>query len=262
MPDELAQAIESAARLIVESTYVVALSGAGLSVESGIPTFRGEGGLWTRIGEPSMSGYQEFLADPSGWWRRQQDHEAGPERSHFREAIESAEPNLGHYALAELERLGILRMTITQNVDDLHNRAGSRRLTEIHGNRTRVRCIDCEARWSRRQFELQDGRADCPECGGLVKGDTVMFGEPIPRSVLDTCFLETERCDCMIVVGTSATVYPAASFPEMVKGRGGLVIEANPNETPLSGIADVVLRSSTSESLPGLVERISALKRV
>ena len=147
--DELTQAIESATRLIVESTYVIALVGAGLSAESGIPTFRGPGGLWTRIGEPSMNGYQEFLADPSGWWKQQREQQANPDRAHFRGAIEKAEPNAGHYALAELEKLGILKRMITQNVDNLHYVAGSMQVTEIHGNRTKLRCIGCEARWHR-----------------------------------------------------------------------------------------------------------------
>ena len=106
MDENLENALDLAATLIAESTYVVALTGAGLSVDSGIPTFRGEGGLWTRIGEPSMMGYQEFLADPAGYMRKQRDLESGPERSHFRAAIESAVPNAGHYALAELESDG------------------------------------------------------------------------------------------------------------------------------------------------------------
>ena len=260
MPDELTQAIESATRLIVESTYVVALVGAGLSAESGIPTFRGPGGLWTRIGEPSMNGYQEFLADPSGWWKQQQEQQADPDRSHFREAIEKAEPNAGHYALAELEELGILKMTITQNVDNLHYIAGSKQVMEIHGNRTKLRCIGCEARWHRHEFEIGEFPPECPECGDLVKSDTVMFGEPIPRSVLERCFDEVELCDCIIVVGTSATVYPAASFPQTVKERGGLMIEFNPNETPLSSISDAALRCPTGESLPGVVKRIKESK--
>ena len=262
MDENLENALDLAAKLIMESTYVVALTGAGLSADSGIPTFRGEGGLWTRIGEPSMTGYQEFLADPADYMRKQRELESGPERSHFRAAIESAVPNAGHYALAELETIGVLRMIITQNVDDLHNAAGSRHVTEIHGNRTKMRCIGCEARWTRRQFEeMHEGRPDCPECGAVVKSDTVMFGEPIPRSVLARCFAETERCDCIIVAGTSATVYPAASFPETVKAYGGLLIEANPDDTPLTSLADVALRSSTARSLPALVERVRALKR-
>ena len=125
-----------------------------------------------------------------------------------------------------------------------------------------MRCIGCEARWTRREYEeMHEGRPDCPECGAIVKSDTVMFGEPIPRSVLARCFAETEKCDCIIVAGTSATVYPAASFPETVKAYGGILIEANPNDTPLTPLADVALQSSTAESLPALVERVRALRR-
>ena len=251
------RAIERAAELIGASNHAVALVGAGLSAESGIPTFRGAGGLWTRLGEPSMNGYQQFLRDPARWWEHQLNPEADPARTEFREAIDRAEPNDGHYALAAMERLDVLKMTITQNVDNLHVRAGSSRLVEIHGNRTKVRCIGCELRWPREAFDYETLPPLCPECGGLVKGDTVMFGEPIPPSVIDACFRETAVCDCMIVCGTSATVFPAASFPRMVKDNGGVVIEANPNPTPLSDMADVVLRGPTGELLPEVVKRLS-----
>ena len=116
--------VEEAAKIIAGSSYAVALVGAGLSVESGVPTFRGPGGLWTRVGQPSMNGYKQFLADPAAWWEHQVD----------RDAIDRAEPNPGHYALAELEAAGLLKMTISQNVDDLHFKAGSSKVAEIHGN--------------------------------------------------------------------------------------------------------------------------------
>lgn len=250
------RAVDTAVDIIRQSEYLVALVGAGLSAESGIPTFRGAGGLWTRIGEPSFNGYQDLLRDPVGWWRNQLDPEADPARTEFRAAIDAAEPNPGHAALVDLERMDILKMTITQNVDNLHARAGSTRLIEIHGNRTKVRCISCEARWPREAFDYRELPPICPECGGLVKGDTVMFGEPIPPSVLGACFAATDLCDCMIVCGTSATVYPAAAFPQAVSERGGFVIEANPNPTPLSEMADVALRGPTGTVLPQLVERL------
>ncbi len=250
-------AIERAAELISGSEYVVALVGAGLSAESGIPTFRGAGGLWTRVGEPSMNGYERFLTDPVRWWKHQLDPEADPARAEFREAIDSAEPNPGHYALASMERLGALKTIITQNVDNLHFRAGSSKVVEIHGNRAKVRCVGCESRWPRAAFDYDALPPICPRCGSLVKGDTVMFGEPIPPSVIDACFRETAMCDCMIVCGTSATVFPAASFPRIVKENGGKLIEANPNPTPLSETADVVLRGPAGESLPELVRRIA-----
>ena len=251
--------LEQAAQHIVSSQYVVALVGAGLSVESGVPTFRGPGGLWTKLGEPSMNGFQDFVRDPATWWKAQKNQQRDPDRAHFREAIEKAKPNQGHYALADLEHMGILKMTITQNVDDLHAQAGQEMLAEIHGNRTKMRCISCESRWHREHFDGDDYPLTCPDCQGLVKSDTVMFGEPIPKSVLETCFRHTELSDCMIVIGTSATVYPAASFPSIVQGNGGVFIEANPNPTPLSGAADVVLRGPTGETLPNLVKRIRAL---
>ena len=260
MKNDLADAVERAARLMTDSKHVVALVGAGLSTESGIPTFRGPGGLWTRLGEPSIRGYQQFLEDPTAWWEQQMDQQTDPARTEFREAIDRAKPNPGHYAMAEMEEMGVLKLTITQNVDNLHYSAGSRLVAEIHGNRTKLRCIACESRWTRDGFEIEPFPPRCPQCGGLVKADTVMFGEPIPPGVLDVCFEGTARCDCMIVAGTSATVYPAASFPETVKQKGGRLIEANPNETPLSALCDVVLRGPTGETLPLLVERIRELK--
>ncbi len=262
MQEEQAEAVENAARLIAESTYGVALVGAGLSVESGIPTFRGPGGLWTRVGEPSMSGFIEFKRDPAAWWKGQEELQADPARAEFRDAIELARPNQGHYALAELEGVGILKMIITQNVDDLHSQAGSKLITEIHGNRTRMRCIGCEGRWHREEFHSNEYPLNCPDCGDLVKSDTVMFGEPIPPSVLPTCFEETEKCDCMLSIGTSATVYPAAGFPVEVKEKGGYLIEANPNDTPLSRHSDVVLRGPTGETLPMVVSRVRDLKDI
>ena len=260
MTDRLADAIDSAARLIAKSSHVTALVGSGISVESGIPTFRGPGGLWTRLGEPSVRGYQRFLDDPVAWWKQQQDEQADPARTEFRAAIDRAEPNAGHRALAELERLGVLKLTITQNVDNLHYRAGSDLVAEIHGNRTKLRCIACESRWPRDEFPVDSYPPRCPECDGLVKSDTVMFGEPIPPGVLDLCQRGTESSDCMIVAGTSGTVYPAARFPRAVKDRGGRIIEANPNETPLTGRSDVVLRGSTGETLPRLVQRVRELR--
>ena len=259
MADNLAEAVERAARLIVDSNYVVALVGAGISVESGISTFRGPGGLWTRIGEPSMRGYQQFLEDPAAWWEQQLDQDADAVRTEFRAAIDSAAPNAGHHALAELESLGALKFTITQNVDNLHHEAGSKLVAEIHGSRTKLRCIQCESRWHRDEFEVKEYPPICPSCGGIVKTDTVMFGEPIPPGVLAVCFQETDQSDCMLTIGTSATVYPAASFPESVKQGGGYLIEANPNETPLSSIADVVLRGPTGQTLPELVQRVREL---
>ena len=129
------------------------------------------------------------------------------------EALAAARPNPGHLALVELEELGVLKCVITQNVDNLHRAAGSRRLLEIHGNATLIRCIECVARFPRDAIDFAELPPRCPRCDGILKSDTVSFGEPIPPDVLERCFEEAERADCMIVAGTSATVYPAAQFP-------------------------------------------------
>lgn len=247
------KAVEEAAELIVSSSYVTALTGAGVSVESGIPPFRGHGGLWTRFGEPSMDGYRRFLSNPKRWW---EERLRRLEERSLAKAIFGAKPNPGHHALAELEKLGILKTLITQNIDDLHNKAGSRRVLEIHGNIYKLRCIDCLSRFPLSGFNFSELPPRCPSCGGLVKSDTVMFGEPIPRDVLTRCLKEAERSDCMVVVGTSAVVYPAAALPLVVKRKGGVLIEVNPTRTELSDLCEVVVRASSGEALPRLVEEI------
>ncbi|MFQ6076049.1 MAG: NAD-dependent protein deacylase, partial [Candidatus Bathyarchaeia archaeon] len=255
MPD-LEERLEKAAEILASSNYAVALTGAGVSVESGIAPFRGPGGLWTRYGEPPMDGYQRFLRDPKGWWMRRMKPD---ERMRERLAtLLSAKPNPGHYALVELEAMGVLKCLITQNIDNLHRRAGSRRLVEIHGNVTLLRCVSCQRRRSREGFEVIGVPPRCPDCGGIVKSDTVMFGEPIPTDVLERCWLEVGRCDCMLVVGTSAKVYPAASFPVRVKRAGGTLIEVNLYESKLTPVCDVVLRGSSGEVLPLILERVKA----
>lgn len=244
-------AVREAARMIGAARYCTALVGAGISKESGIPTFRGEGGLWTRQGEPPMNGYQLFLEDPRGWWLERLDQQRNP--PDFARAIAVARPNPGHEALAALERRGCLKHLITQNVDGLHIDAGSTAITEIHGNRRTLRCIECGRRGPVRDFAEDEVPPRCDRCGGVVKSDTVMFGEPIPRAFLDTCFDQVGRSDLMLVIGTSATVYPAADFPIQVLRRGGAIIEVNVDETPFTPYAAVVLRGPSGELLPRVV---------
>ena len=247
--------IKRAAQLIFSAEYVLALTGAGVSVESGIRPFRGPGGIWTERGEPPMDGYRRFMADPKAYWEnRTKPGRSGGSR--YREA----KPNPGHKALAELEEMGHLKWLITQNVDNLHTEAGSRNVLEIHGNSRKLRCTSCNARFPREGFDFSELPPKCPVCGGMVKGDTVMFGEPIPSDVLNRCFEESRRSDCMLVVGTSAVVHPAASLPLIVKRNGGVLIEVNPHETELSGICDVCIGAPSGESLPELVSEIKVLK--
>lgn len=246
------RAVEDAVRVLRRSEHAVALCGAGLSAESGIPTYRGTGGLWTRFGEPTIDGWELFCADPAAWWREALERRhAGSE---FAQAIDRAEPNPGHIGLAQLEEMGRLGHVITQNIDGLHRRAGSRCVTEIHGNRFLVRCMNCGARERLATISLERVPPLCPECGGVLKNDTVMFGEPIPEDALRECFRQTALADAFLSIGTSALVYPAAEFPVMAKRRGAPLIEINPEETALSDVADVTVRASAGRALPAIVE--------
>src|ERR1700675_4747020 len=249
--------IRHAAEMLLAARYPIALTGAGMSVESGIPPFRGPGGLWTKYGEPPMNGYQIFLADPKKAWedriRRQNDELWGP--------LKVARPNAGHTALADLEGLGVLRFLITQNVDDLHRRAGQSALAEIHGNWKLLRCIECGSRFRGEEIRLDVLPPQCPKCDGLVKGDTVAFGEPIPPDVLQDCVEHSARADLVIVAGTSATVYPAAGFAIEVKQRGGMLIESNLYESEITRVCDISLRGATGEVLPRLAAAISDLRK-
>jgi NAD-dependent deacetylase len=251
--------IERAAKLIIESHYVVALTGAGISVESGIRPFRGPGGLWTEFGEPPMDGYQRFIQNPKKHWEEMAKR--GSRDSEFVRTLGEAKPNPAHFALAELEQIGVLKYLITQNIDNLHLAAGSRNVAEIHGNSQKLRCMKCHNRYSRTAVSLETLPPRCPLCGGVIKTDTVMFGEPIPPDVLRICQYETDKADCMVSVGTSAFVYPAAGFPLEVKQKGGILIEINLYESELTPYCELILRGKAGEILPQLIDHIKTLKQ-
>ncbi len=249
---------ENAAQILRGSKHVICLTGAGLSVESGIRPFRGPGGLWTEPGEPPMDGYQRFLRDAASAWRERMQPE-GPMKA-FSETLLRARPNPAHLALVELEQMEVLRCLITQNVDNLHRAAGQQNLLEIHGNATLLRCIDCLERRPRAavQIDLDHLPPRCKTCGGIIKSDTVEFGEPIPRDVLQRCMEQGERADCCIVAGTSATVYPAAQIPLDVLTRGGRLIEVNLYESDITQQCVVSLRGPAAATLTRLTDAVSA----
>ncbi len=250
--------VAEAARLVASARHLVALVGAGLSAESGIPTYRGPGGLWTNHGEPPLLSYRDFSNDPGVWWesRLRCEIEPGNPIYEMKLAVDRAVPNGGHLALAELERRGLLQCTITQNVDGLQGEAGSEALLEIHGNRTRLRCVGCGFRRPRQGFEIDGLPPVCAHCGGVIKLDTVMFGEPIPADVLGSCADQAERADCMLLVGTSGTVNPAARLPLLAKEKGAVLIEINPEPTALTPWCDLVLTGPSGDILPMLVGRL------
>jgi NAD-dependent deacetylase len=263
------QLIAKAAWDLTNSLHAVALTGAGISTESGIPDFRGPKGIWTLNPEAerrAYRSYEKFVADPKGWW---EELLAQP-RASFLDSLEEALPNPGHYALAELEQLGILKCVITQNIDALHEKAGTKKLLEYHGSVAKLRCISCDLRFRRDEFDLanliQENQLPprCPECRGIIKSDTVSFGEPIPSDVARQSLEEARKCDLMLICGTSAVVYPFANLPRIAKQKGKVtIIEVNADPTPLTeeGISDYLIQGKTGEVLPRLVEEVERTKK-
>jgi NAD-dependent deacetylase len=223
--------------------HPLVLTGAGLSVPSGIPDFRSASGLWTRYDIEEYATIEAFLRHPEKVWRM------------FRELgqlVDGAAPNPGHVALAQLEQMGRLAAVVTQNIDGLHQRAGSRNVIEFHGTADRFRCVFCARVVPRAEagpLLRTDGIPVCP-CGRLMKPDVVLFGESIPRAALREAVAQAEAADVILVAGTSATVAPASLLPEMVRRHRGLIIEANQEETLLSELADLRLDGDVAETLP------------
>ena len=260
--------IERAARYIVESSYAIALTGAGMSTESGIPDFRGPQGVWTKNPEAERRaylGWQRFQEDPKGWWEERLAASTGALGE-----LGAREPNAGHHALVELERMGIIKYLVTQNVDGLHEKAGQQHLYEYHGSFAKLRCLECNARFRRDEFDLQDllqkGQLPpiCPSCGGIIKTDGVGFGEPIPGDVAQGSLEEAWKCDMMLICGTSAVVYPFANLPRVARQRGiATIIEVNAEPTPLTheGISDFIIQGKTGEVLPEIVEEVKRLSQ-
>jgi NAD-dependent deacetylase len=263
--------IEQAARDLAKSKHAVALTGAGISTESNIPDFRGPKGIWTLDKEAEAKAYERydlFLHNPRAYW----EEIIGLRGTYgaFHGQIREARPNPGHYALAELEALGILKCVITQNIDGLHKKAGSSRVLEYHGSVNAVRCVSCGSRFAREDVSLDELPPRC-RCGGVLKDDVVHFKEPIPADVMEESEKEALRCDLMLICGTSAVVYPFANLPRMARYHrrrliAGLdvvgytssvkIIEVNADPTPLTeeGISDYLIKGKTGEILPAIVK--------
>jgi len=235
-------------RDIQSATRIVALSGAGMSVESGIASFRGPGGLWEKY-DPEEYGHINTLRyEPAKAWIMLSD---------MQREILKAKPNKGHYALAELERMGKLRAIITQNVDGLHHVAGNREVIEFHGHLQTVSCMDCGHRVPSAGIDLEKLPPCCAQCGGPVKPDAVFFGEAIPPEALSRSHREASTCDLMLVIGTSAMVYPAASMPDIARDAGAKVVEINPSDTPLTGrTSSYIVRGSSGDVLERVVRQL------
>jgi NAD-dependent deacetylase len=253
----VSDALRRLAELVLDARRTVAFTGAGVSTESGIPDFRSPGGLWDRF-DPSEFTYQNFMGSLAG---RRKYWALG--RVTY-PVIRAARPNGAHLALAELHRLDRLDCCITQNIDDLHQRAGlpAEKVIELHGNATRTRCLACGIAYTRDEvhewLEERDGLPACPACGGVVKPTTVLFGEPMPAAELREGERRARAADLFVVLGSSLGVYPAAYMPAHAKHAGATLAIVNLEPTPLDGQADLVIREKASVAMAAVLQEVRA----
>jgi NAD-dependent deacetylase len=243
-PDD---ALQTAARVLARSAKLAVFTGAGISKESGIPTFREpETGLWAQYDPMQLATPEAYRKDPAFVWSWY-EHRFG--------VAADAEPNPGHLAIAELESLLPRVVIITQNIDGLHQRAGSSQVIELHGSMHSFRCIDGRHRgycWE--DFADQEEKPPrCPECGDFLRPEVVWFGEGLPPDALNAAQRLSAGCDVMLIVGTSGVVYPAAAMPMIAKEAGATVIDVNPERDALAQTCDLFLRGPGGEVLPELV---------
>ena len=238
--------IDGAARLLRGSRSVVVSTGAGMSKESGIPTFRdAPNALWEKFDPEKLASPEGFLEDPPLVWKWYEER---------RRMISRVAPNPGHFAIAALEDRFDRFVVVTQNIDDLHRKAGSKNVVEMHGNIFRYKCFDMG-----HAIEELPAGGDVPprcRCGSMIRPDVVWFGEILPQSALERAFAAIETCDVMLVVGTSGIVYPVAGFPAMARRVGAKIIEVNPERTEITPLADEFLMGPAGEVLPILAEAI------
>jgi len=254
MPDEVEEAIQKAAELLVESHSAVALTGAGISTPSGIPDFRSPGkGMWEFVDPVEVASIWSYREQPRRFydWIRP-----------LIKTLRDAQPNPAHKALARLEKAGILKWIITQNIDSLHQKAGSSHVLEVHGHTRSATCLECghqmstEGLWER----IMDGELPppCPRCGGLIKPDVVLFGELLPPDALVQAQEVALVADVMLVAGSSLEVMPAADLPLLTRRSGGRIIIVNLGGTTVDHLAEVVIRGDVATVLPRLADMVLA----
>jgi NAD-dependent SIR2 family protein deacetylase len=231
MSVDLQERIETLARWMFDSRYLVVFTGAGISTESGLPDFRGPDGIWTRQAKGLPSKARPF---------------------------DYAEPNAGHLAIVDLQNLGKLAFLISQNVDNLHLRSRIRpdSLAELHGNVTKLKCSRCES-----EVDRSRGPGTCPLCGGKLVPSVVDFGQPLPRKALEASYEHSRKCDLFLVVGSSLVVTPAADMPEVALQAGAHLVIINQGDTPFDAVAHLRFRQATGEVLPPAVNRLKELMK-
>ncbi len=250
--DSVAQKVALISREITESGYLIALTGAGISTESGVPDYRSKGGIWDKFRPVYID---EFMSSRDArvlYWKR---------KAELYPALIDAEPNAAHNGLAELYELGFLKAIITQNIDGLHQKAGmpDEAVVELHGNNLRVRCMTCgrisSIHEAQKRIAAGDSAPEC-ECGGYLKPDTISFGQSLHADVLDEAYRQCRQCSAMLVVGSTLLVQPAAGMPDMAKGNGAFLAMINLSETPCDGMCDVLIREKAGVVVQAVVDKV------
>jgi len=248
--------VEVVARALIDAKgKAVAFTGAGISTESGIPDFRSPQGVWTKDpGAQERLSLNYFLSDPDESW---QDY-----IERFYSLMIKARPNIAHYALAKLEAMGLIEAVVTQNIDRLHHKAGSKNVIELHGRYDEVQCLRCNFREDIEkyvsEFRKTSNAPRCPKCGFALKPAIVYFGEPLPEKELSNAFALARSCKVMLVIGSSLVVYPAALLPETALQRGARLFIVNLSPTRLDREAELVIREKASEFLPKVAEYLAS----
>jgi len=246
--NKIKENILKASSVIRDSKCTVVFTGAGISVESGIPPFRGPDGLWTKY-DPIFLDINYFRNNPLKSWQLIKEI--------FFDFIGEARPNAAHYAISELEKTGYVHSIITQNIDNLHQEASSTKVIEYHGTIKNLKCMGCLMCFPSEDISLKRLPPICPECGGLLRPDFVFFGEPIPEDVRQLSLKEAANADVMLLIGTTGEIMPASLIPYTAKNSGATIIEVNISESTYSStITDIFLRGKASEILTGLAQKV------
>jgi NAD-dependent deacetylase len=240
--------LDALIRAVQESRRIVALTGAGISTESGIPDYRGPDGVWARRSPPTLADFRTNPETRRHYWEQR--------RLNYPQ-LAAARPNAGHLALAAMERAGRLDVVITQNIDGLHQAAGNApdHVIELHGTAHRVRCLDCGRGWPAEQIQARlatEPVPSCEVCGGPLRAATILFGEPLPQEALARATDAARTCDLMLAIGSSLVVNPAAQLPLLAKRAGAILAILNRTETALDGSADLLLRGEAGPTLQAL----------
>jgi NAD-dependent deacetylase len=252
---DIGQLAEQVAELIVNSKRCVVFTGAGISTESGIPDFRGEDGIWTKM-DPEDFTIQRFVARPEV---RKMQWKLLSEGG----LVKDVQPNAAHYAVAEMEKLGKLDCVVTQNIDNLHQMAGvpDEKVFELHGNMQYARCLGCRKRYPMAEIIARlavEELPECEACRGILKPDAVYFGEMLPQAVLSEASRRANQCDLCIVIGSTLVVYPAACIPEYAHNAGAKIVIINIGATPMDSKAAVCIEGKAGETMSSIMQHVRA----